>query len=319
MNELIRHIEYLLRSHDCVVVPGFGAFVTQHHKAYYDAEKHCFFPPSVTVIFNPELNHNDGLLALSVSRKEKISFERATRLVSDEVSGMRSQLKADGELQAGHLGRFIINDGRIVFHPENDNAVSPALYNLQAIEITRICDRKTTDKPLSESANRNIINISGWVRIVASIAVIFIMGILFSTPILTDRDDINFAGMNFIRHEEPTDKTDEFQPTDIELNIAFPDLSSDSFALADTTATIRHTSKMIDSDPYYLVVASLANKRQAEIFVEQHAGNWQLEIVERPGKTRVIAATGTSVEEVMKITNDKEFAGDFPDAWPCHR
>lgn len=318
MNELIRHIEYLLRSHDCVVVPGFGAFVTQHHKAYYDAEKHCFFPPSVTVIFNPELNHNDGLLASSVSRKEKISFERATRLVTDEVAGMKLQLKADGELQTGHLGRFVMKDDKIIFHPENDNAVSPNLSYLKTIEITRICDRKTVDKPSSVSTKRHVTNISGWGRIAASIAIIFVMGILFSTPILSDRDDINFAGMNFIQ-SEISDKNEEIQFTDIELNIAFPEYSSDSFALADTTDARRPISRMLDSDPYYLVVASLANKQQAETFVGQHAGKWQLEIIERQGKTRVIATTGTSAGEVMKMTADKEFAGDFPDAWPCHR
>ncbi|MQO83477.1 SPOR domain-containing protein, partial [Prevotella copri] len=36
MNRLERHIEILLLSNDCVIVPGFGGFMAHHVDARYD-------------------------------------------------------------------------------------------------------------------------------------------------------------------------------------------------------------------------------------------------------------------------------------------
>ena len=35
--QLTAHIHYLLYHHDCVTVPGFGAFLVEQKEAYYDA------------------------------------------------------------------------------------------------------------------------------------------------------------------------------------------------------------------------------------------------------------------------------------------
>ena len=38
MISMIEHIEYLMLSHDCVVVPGFGAFIAQHNESIIPSE-----------------------------------------------------------------------------------------------------------------------------------------------------------------------------------------------------------------------------------------------------------------------------------------
>ena len=38
MQELALHIEYLLKRHDCVIVPGFGAFLASRRRAAYSPE-----------------------------------------------------------------------------------------------------------------------------------------------------------------------------------------------------------------------------------------------------------------------------------------
>ncbi len=317
MNELIRHIEYLLRDHDCVVVPGFGAFIIQHHSAHYDTKSRIFYPPSATVIFNPELTHNDGLLATSVARRDGIPYDRASRVVTDEITGMKSQLMTDGELQAGHLGRFSLVEGKIIFTPETDSAVAPELSTLKSLNISRIADRESVSTDSYRNVETRILTPKHWVRIAASIAVIFVMGILFSTPLLLDRTDINFAGLALTRDTYiDNEVADEPEEVEITLNIAYPGEEADGFAVADT---VKLPYTQSDDDPYYLVVASLANRQQAEIFVNQKQGKWPLKIIERAGKTRVIAATGNSANEVMTPTADSDFARTFPDAWPCHR
>ena len=62
MIDIAQHIEYLLLHHDCVVVPGLGAFIVNDENARYDSGSHSFMPPVRTVGFNPEVRHNDAML-----------------------------------------------------------------------------------------------------------------------------------------------------------------------------------------------------------------------------------------------------------------
>ncbi len=316
MNEITRHIEYLLRSHECVVVPGFGAFIAQHRPAHYDAENHLFYPPSTTVIFNPSLTHNDGLLASSVARRDGISFERAARLVNDETAAMRSQLQNDGELRAGHLGRFTFEEGKTIFYPTDTYSVAPANFRLKPVSVARICDRIGQPQKTIEHSRPTIIGMHRYLKVAASIVVILMMGILFSTPVSIDRSRVNYAAISLpeVKVTQPSVVTEM-----IELNILVPAVA-DGYAVADTTfSSLTVRTRFNDNDPYYLVVASLANRTQAETFVKQHSGCCRLEIIERTGKTRVIAATGTSAHEAMEPASLPEFTKQFPDAWPCHR
>ncbi len=57
--ELERHIEILLLSNDCVIVPGFGGFMAHHVDARYDGRDNMFLPPLRTIGFNPQLTMND--------------------------------------------------------------------------------------------------------------------------------------------------------------------------------------------------------------------------------------------------------------------
>jgi hypothetical protein len=62
MYSITRHIEYLVSRHDCVVVPGWGAFIAQYEPARIDAESGLIVPPSRAISFNQSVMHNDGLL-----------------------------------------------------------------------------------------------------------------------------------------------------------------------------------------------------------------------------------------------------------------
>lgn len=63
MIQIESHIEKLLLSHDCVIVPGIGGFVTRFEGSYVDGDEIC--PPYRSVSFNSQLKDNDGLLAQS--------------------------------------------------------------------------------------------------------------------------------------------------------------------------------------------------------------------------------------------------------------
>lgn len=90
MNKLIPHIEYLLQSHDCVIIPGLGAVLAHGIPAFYDESRGVWVAPRRAVAFNPELSRTDGLLAASVARRDSLNIESATTVVRNEVDKMLS-------------------------------------------------------------------------------------------------------------------------------------------------------------------------------------------------------------------------------------
>ena len=68
MNHLILHIEYLLLRHDCVIVPGLGAFIATASPALIDVVKGPMLPPRRSVMVNQAVTTADGLLPNSIGR-----------------------------------------------------------------------------------------------------------------------------------------------------------------------------------------------------------------------------------------------------------
>ena len=56
MNELAIHIEYLLLSHNCVIVPQLGAFRADNTPARWIDSENLYMPPIRNVHFNPLIN-----------------------------------------------------------------------------------------------------------------------------------------------------------------------------------------------------------------------------------------------------------------------
>lgn len=134
MDTVILHIEYLLRHHDCVVLPGWGAFIARREPASFrDEDGAAVVPPSRRLAFNAELREDDGLLLSSVSRREKMTYTEAAELVRRQVEYLSELLNADGEVSFGNLGVFIKHVGApLRFYPAQD-AVNYRNYGLAAI------------------------------------------------------------------------------------------------------------------------------------------------------------------------------------------
>lgn len=99
MIEINRHIEILLLSNDCVIVPGFGGFMAHHVDARYDGTDNMFLPPLRTVGFNPQLTMNDSLLVLSYVETYDMSYPEALRRIEDEVAEIRQTLENEGNMR----------------------------------------------------------------------------------------------------------------------------------------------------------------------------------------------------------------------------
>lgn len=138
MNNLERHIETLLLSNDCVIVPRLGGFVAHHICARYVDDEGLFLPPLRTLGFNPQLTLNDSLLAQSYADALDISLPEALSRIEADVDEWLRELDDRGALELPSLGRLYKNaEGHLAFAPTEAGILTPTLFALSSFEMPR--------------------------------------------------------------------------------------------------------------------------------------------------------------------------------------
>ncbi|MFL0094864.1 HU domain-containing protein [Tenacibaculum maritimum] len=114
---LDNYINDLLYRYDCVIIPGFGGFVTNKIGAKVNDFTHTFSPPTKQITFNSHLKHNDGLLANYIVKAEEISFEEASLKIAGIVRKWNKELKSKS-LKIGDIGSLSLNEKeQLIFEP----------------------------------------------------------------------------------------------------------------------------------------------------------------------------------------------------------
>lgn len=116
--QLETYISDLLYRYECVTVPEFGAFLSQHVSATIHESTNAFYPPKKRLSFNEQIQTNDGLLAHYVADVEKISFESASKKIATYVKSLKSHLTEGKPLKFKNIGELELNnEGKIQFNP----------------------------------------------------------------------------------------------------------------------------------------------------------------------------------------------------------
>jgi len=156
--DISRHISYLLFDHECVIVPGLGGFVSNYAPAKIHPVQHLFQPPSKTILFNPELKNNDGLLANFIAESEKISFSEALAIIDAFVNSTRSSVKSGQKLKLEKIGVLHAGiDGRLLFDQDKKANYLKASYGFSSFISPMINRRyrKVTKKPETKFTDRH--------------------------------------------------------------------------------------------------------------------------------------------------------------------
>ena len=305
--ELERHIEILLLSNDCVIVPDFGGFMAHHVDAHYDEDEGLFLPPQRTLGFNPQLKINDSLLAQSYVEAYDISYPEAVLRIEDEVNELKMHLQTKGFYELSSIGTLEFNEnGNYVFTPCEAGILTPDLYGLCSFEMTPLKISaapvpETVEEEEEEKEATQIFNINplerdvetteaeaeveaedeeeedvvrikfSWIRNAVAVAAILLA--------------VFFAAM-------PTGKTEMMTRTisNINSNLFFGMMSKDTNTSkieiskadiqkptnkADTISKLEKikTEQTVKVEPvkkgYCIVLASQVSKRNAEMFIER--------------------------------------------------
>ncbi len=136
MHGIESYIKLLLYTQECVIIPDFGGFVTQHKPAYLDKKTHIIYPPSKHVGFNRKLRGNDGLLAHEICMQEGIGFPEAMQRVKQWVNDCHECIQRTKRLEISGLGVFYLEAERIQFRTENRNGFLDSSFGLVPVHLT---------------------------------------------------------------------------------------------------------------------------------------------------------------------------------------
>lgn len=135
------YIEELLYRFNCVVVPEFGAFLTQLKSAVIHRPTNAFYPPSKIISFNEQLSSNDGLLVSHMAAAEKVTYEEMLQRTLETAGKWKKQLVGGERLALSNIGELWLNrEGKIQFQPSykvNYLTSSFGLSTFVSIPVTR--------------------------------------------------------------------------------------------------------------------------------------------------------------------------------------
>ena len=313
MFSIASHIEYLLLSHQCVVAPGLGAFLVHESPAFYDEATGCLMPPSRTIGFNPEVTINDGLLAQSVARKERISIESARQKVESTIEAFRSQLRDSSPLPFGNLGDMSLSGTTIIFEPSPSSAVCYRYMGLLPLPIVsqEVKSQKVHDTTPEVSRESSSVVTLG-LRIAASLILVLLgCGIFLTTDNLLGQRDSQRASLDSgLRASLPsvTPASIVSLPIsrEIVLNIARP---SETRPITPAETSIGETPGR-----YLLVVGSFPTLEAAQRYTGEDS---TLRILEMDGRYRIYAASASTYTEAARLAEDVR--DTHPSVWICRR
>lgn len=151
-----QYISELFYKHECVIVPQFGGFVARHLPASITNEGSLLSPPAKSILFNKNLQNNDGLLVNYIMETESLSYNAANEELIKFAHFCSSTLQKKQRVEFNGLGVLFMNsEQNIQFEPQVDVNYLIESFGLFSINAEEIVAAKT-DK-IIELSNRKVI------------------------------------------------------------------------------------------------------------------------------------------------------------------
>lgn len=317
MDRLALHIEYLLLRHDCVVVPGCGAFINVYHSALEDSESGIMSPMTSEVRFNSALVHDDGLLAASYARRERVSFAEGREMVRASVSNLRDAMALDREVSIGRLGTLHMDSElNLSFVPASTPRRAAAAMGMTDVRIRNVNvktvpqqpeivkeENRTaavartfdTDRNYYIAVNKMFARMAASIMIIGAVALAVILP--FGRGLQEDQASvipvkvISQAVSNAAASQEPIDY-------DVEVS------------------SEEKTTEFMNSPAWHLIVGTFRSHKDAEEYIRLNSDKgYTLSIVSSRNLYRVSARSTHEKAPLLAELSSSEFHAAFPEAW----
>ena len=182
------HLIQLLYRNDCVIVPNFGGFLTEREPAKIHPVSHRFMPPRKSVIFNPRLENNDGLLANAISAAEEIPYKDAVKKLLAEASKVKAALEKGETVELEELGKLVKGlEGNITFVPYEELNLLAESYGLSQFRSNFVVREEsqaakkhiyqTAEDIINSSNEKKTVKVQKWWYAAAAAALLVSVGV----------------------------------------------------------------------------------------------------------------------------------------------
>lgn len=308
MISMIEHIEYLMLSNDCVVVPGFGAFIAQYTSSHNCAQNSTFTSPKRSISFNASINHNDGLLANSIAKKALIPYAEALKQIEKSTTICRQALSDGSEVPFGRLGFFISNaEGHIEFIPFHHELANDDFFGLQSFSFPTLAERNAqvaTEETVSETYSEPEINIGrrNWfshkaVQIAASIVMLVCLTFALSTPIIVDKPTHQLATLKVPTPTMPKHKV----------------VKTEEISLQKQVEAASEKKEANSNGRYAIIICSLKKQSQVAQYFQENKDINPANVIKKNGYYMIYFNRGDNYQELVKEA--KQMPKPYTEFW----
>ncbi len=334
MLRIVAHIERLLWTQDCVILPGWGGFMRQTLSATYDEATHTFRPAHKELMFNATLQHSDGLLVEAYRKALGVDYPKAQLLMEEDLRVLRSQLQAERQVSLGRLGTFALGDEeQLIFTPGDEAWLNADFYGLRpfTLQPLPLLEERNLASSSKDPQKREMYYIPVPRRLLQSLtgaAAAVLLFFCFSTPVT----EVNRAAYtaSFI----PTEVTPSLRevgekPISMPLSATVREEQPVEAGTGTSVSLVEAKSVSVEAEVpvaekkdtprkmYHLVIASFPTEAQANTFMGTVDRQQYREMgkVTRGGKCRVYAARFDNRAEAERQLAQLRQTDRFKDAW----
>jgi len=313
------YLRELLFRHDCVVIPGFGAFIGNYIPARIDRSEGLFYPPARKITFNRHLTGNDGLLIGHISSQQGIGYGEARDIVSNYAETLRQNINAGTAVTLEHLGTFSLNrEGTIIFEPDSGANYLLSSYGLTSYHRQPVSDFDIRKKVLEINHRRPGTQPSVR-RLLTRAAVIIPLLVALTLVPFNERifkgkleesnmNPLAAAELEFNRSQIIADSTPvQTEPVAEAVTEQVPETAvtvpEETTAAVGNTSTTRVTSQQYR---YVVIIGSFKTESNAEVMAQNlRSKGFDAEVIGGPdGFSRVSAASFATLGEAEASLNN---------------
>ena len=136
---LAKEISFLLYKHNCVILPGFGAFLLREKDAERNEVAKYATPKQKVVTFNQQIVNNDGLVANYVSTQHNCSYESGLEKINEYTTELWNTLKSKRNIEVSDIGTFYYTqEEKLVFVPYHSVNFDTASFGLPKLRLKTV-------------------------------------------------------------------------------------------------------------------------------------------------------------------------------------
>jgi len=295
------YIRELLFRHDCVIIPGFGAFIGNYFPSHIDRNEGLFYPPARRITFNRHLTGNDGLLIGHVSSHLNIPYGESRDMITTWAEELRNKIMAGTSLNLDHLGTFSLNrEGKIIFDPDNTVNYLLSSYGLTSYQRQPVSDFDVRKKML-EHHHEPAVSQPSVRRLLTRAAVI--VPVLIALALVPFNDNLFRGKMEESTLNPLANAELEFNREQIAADTAYVEPETTVIETADTGAVV--IEKPVPEPPVASVVPDPEPIKPVQQAVVVHEYRYLLII----GSFKTEDNALSMIEKLRKIGYDPEMTG----------